>query len=577
MRVSRCLGALFVTALLVGAGRADAQSVAVTWNQVALEAVAANPPSPTATTWRLHVFSVAMYDAWTAYHPSAIGYVNGHLGFAVGSDLRRPDHEHTQANRVAAVSSAAFHILSNAFPEQRPLFESTMLALGYTPPYSGAGLETPAGVGEETARRVLLWCLSDRSNFQDAFSQITSPVFPELYEPVNAADPQSPSAPGGSQFDPNRWQPLRVPNGTLRDADGNPIVDNADPSTYTDQTFVTAHWGAVRPFALTSGDQFRPPPPPQRGSTEPYVDSLGRTMTNDEAWHLQVDEVVAITAGLTDRQKVIAEFWADGPRTWTPPGHWNQIAQGLSIRDHHTLEDDVKMFFVLNGALFDAGIAAWDAKRAYDYVRPVSAIRDKYYGRFLLGWGGPGRGTQRIRGEDWLPFQELTFVTPGFAEYVSGHSTFSRAAREALRAFTGSDRLYDGVTVLDADYDGDGERDMLGQHVALPGSLRIEAGMPRQTVVLRWPTLLAAAEEAGISRLYGGIHFLDGNLRGQELGREVGRQAWEHARKFWGGERASSGEPGVARTRRAVRRGAILADAPTVPRAAATRTRPPRR
>lgn len=576
MRASRGLRALCFAILLIGAGRVDARSVAVTWNQVALEAVALNPPSPTATTWRLHVLSVAMYDAWTVYHSSAVGYVTGQLGFAVGADLRRPAHEHTAANRDAAVSHAAFHILAEVFPQQRPLFEQTMLALGYTPPFSGADLETPAGVGAETARRVFLWCFDDRSNFRDAFSQITSSTFPEPYEPVNAADPQSPSAPGGSEFDPNRWQPLRVPNGTLRDVHGNPIFDNADPSTYTDQTFVTPHWGAVRPFALASGDQFRPPPPPQRGSSEPYVDSLDRTMTNDEAWHLQVDEVVQITAGLTDRQKVIAEFWADGPRTWTPPGHWNQIAQGLSIRDDHTLGDDVRMFFVLNGALFDAGIAAWDAKRAHDFVRPVSAIRDKYYGRFLDGWAGPGRGTQRIRGEDWLPFQAPTFVTPAFAEYVSGHSTFSRAAREVLRAFTGSDRLYDGVTVLDADYDGDGELDMLGQHVALPGSLQIDATIPRQTVVLRWSTLLAAADEAGISRLYGGIHFLDGNLRGQELGRQVGQQAWEHAWRFWGGERrSSSGESGVARARTAVRRPvASAADAP-VAGAAATRTRPP--
>jgi hypothetical protein len=273
-------------------------------------------------------------------------------------------------------------------------------------------------------------------------------------------------------------------------------------------------------------------------------------MTNDEAWNLQLDEVLAINATLRDREKVIAEFWADGPQTWTPPGHWNQIAQGLSIRDRNTLADDVKMFFALNGALYDAGIASWEAKRAFDYVRPVSAIRHKYHERTIEAWAGPDRGTRRIRGEDWLPYQELGFVTPAFPEFVSGHSTFSRAAREVLRAFTGSDRLYDGKTVLDADYDGDGKLDLLGQHVARPGSLRIERTVPTQTVVLRWPTLLAAAREAGISRLYGGIHFMDGNLRGQVLGRKVGRQAWRHARRYWNGDPPSEAASGGVSTSR---------------------------
>lgn len=550
MRVRPHLRTMVLVALLVGGARTDAQSVATRWNQVALEAVALNSPLPTVTSWRLHVLSIAMYDAWTAYQSTAISYASDHLGFAVGSTLRRPGHEHTLENRRDAVSYAAFHTLLNLLPEQRSLFEQTMLDLGYSPPFEGAEPHTPAGVGEQTAVRVLLWCFGDGTNFQNQFNQIPSETYPDFYRPVNAADPLAPNAPGGAEFDANRWQPLRVANGTLRDTDGNAIFDNADPSTYFDQPFITPHWGAVRLFALTSGAQFRPPPPPQAGSGEPYTDSLGRTMTNDEAWHLQLEEVLAITAGLTDRQKVVAEFWADGPRPWAPAGHWNQIAQGISIRDRHTLEDDVKMFFALNGALFDAGIAAWDAKRAYDYIRPISAARHKYFGRLLRGWGGPNRGTRLVRGEDWLPFQPLTFVTPAFAEYVSGHSTFSRAAREVLRAFAGTDRLYDGVTRLDVDYDGDGELDMLGQHVALPGSLRTESSTPRDAVVLRWPTLLDAAQESGISRLYGGIHFLDGNLRGQELGRLVGQRAWRHATQFWGGgaSRAGSSEGGRART-----------------------------
>jgi hypothetical protein len=328
---------------------------------------------------------------------------------------------------------------------------------------------------------------------------------------------------------------LRVPNGTLVDENGNPVYDNADPSTYTDQTFTTPHWGAVTPFALTSGDQFRPPAPPKFGSSEPYEDALGNVTTNHEAWNIQFDEILDISATLTDRQKVIAEFWADGPQTWTLPGHWNQLAQGMATRDNHTLGDSVKMYFALNGALLDAGIAAWDAKRAHDCIRPVSAIRHKYFGQQILAWGGPDQGTQLISGEAWRPYQSQTFVTPPFAEFVSGHSTFSRAAREVLLAFSGTDALYDGVTHLGEDWDGDGKEDLMGQHIVLPGGCLFE-NCPGDTVVLQWTTLLEAADEAGVSRRYGGIHFQDGDLRAREMGRQIGQQAFAHAKKFWLGD-----------------------------------------
>lgn len=511
---------------LLAATVVQAQSVAIRWNQVALLAVAANPPAPTVTNWRLHVLSTAMYDAWAAYHPRPVGYVTG-------TELKRPGDEHTRANREKAVSFAAFRVLHRIYPNQRALFRQTMRELGYDPPYGSQDLSDPAGVGNVVGQRVLQWRFADGSNGRRGFTQITSATYPQLYTPVNSADPSSSAAPGGGDFDPNRWQPLRVPNGTLLDAAGNPIADDSDPSTFTDQGFLTPHWGAVEPFAMTSGHQFRPPPPPHRGSPAPYVDAVGRLTTNDQAWHEQVDEVVTIQATLTDRQKVIAEFWADGPRTWTPPGHWNQIAQGISLRDRHNVEKDVKMFFALNGALLDAGIAAWEAKRHFDYIRPQSAIRHKYRNQRIDGWAGPDQGTQSIRGFDWMPFQELTFVTPPFSEYVSGHSTYSRSAREVLRAFAGSDRLYDGVTRLDADYDGDGELDMMGEHIAQAGSLRIESLAPAETVVLRWRNLIDAAVEAGQSRLYGGIHFQDGNLRGQEMGRLIGQQAYRYAREFW--------------------------------------------
>jgi len=190
------------------------------------------------------------------------------------------------------------------------------------------------------------------------------------------------------------------------------------------------------------------------------------------------------------------------------------------------------MFMVLAGSLLDAGIGAWDAKRAHDYVRPATAIPSLYTGQEVRAWAGPNLGSRLIDGAEWRPYQATTFVTPPFAEYVSGHSAFSAAAAEVLTGYTGSGRLYDGVTRLGRDYDGDGVEDLLGQHVAEPGSLAFEQG-PSETVVLRWTTFREAADEAGISRLYGGIHFQDGDLRGRDLGREVGRMALAHAVALW--------------------------------------------
>jgi hypothetical protein len=160
----------------------------------------------------------------------------------------------------------------------------------------------------------------------------------------------------------------------------------------------------------------------------------------------------------------------DGPRSETPPGHWNLFAQGVSRRDGHDLDRDVAMFFVLNNALLDAGIAAWDCKRHFDSVRPITALRQRYAGERVRAWGGPGRGTREIDGRDWLPYQRANFITPPFPEYVSGHSTFSAAAAEILKRVTGSDDFGGSVTVA-------------------PRSSSIEPGItPRVAVTLSWAT-----------------------------------------------------------------------------------------
>jgi PAP2 superfamily len=178
---------------------------------------------------------------------------------------------------------------------------------------------------------------------------------------------------------------------------------------------------------------------------------------------------------------------------------------------------DVKMFFALTNAVFDAGIAAWDAKRAFDSVRPVTAVPYLFHGTQIQSWGGPGQGTIWMDGSQWIPYQPSTFPTPPFPEYISGHSTFSAAGATILFLWTGSDQFGDSVTFP-------------------PGSSTIEPGItPKNQVTLQWRTFTDAANEAGISRRYGGIHFKAGDLVGRAVGDLVGLQAWARAQVYFNG------------------------------------------
>lgn len=504
-------------------------SPVVLWNEVMLAAVRHGPPRPTVITRSLYLVHQAMYDAWAAYDSRA-------QPVYLSADLKRPTVEHTEANKAAAVSQAAYQMLVVLFPDYESnshAFSSLLAMQGYPALDASEDETSPSSIGYMAAAAVLAGREHDGSNAANNYADMATEHYPELYEPLNSADRAASNAPGGPDYEPNHWQPLRVPTGLVTDEYGQPMADPTVPESYFDQVFLTPHWGDVEPFALKSGDQFRPPAPPQYGSDEPYVDALGQNMTNDEAFRQQVGEIAQLSAGLADRHKVIAEYWADGPRSETPPGHWNALAHGVSERDELGIDEDVKLYFAINGAVLDAGIASWDAKRAYDYVRPVSAIRDLYAGEMIEAWAGPDRGAALIPAENWQPYQQATFVTPPFGEYVSGHSTFSAAAAEVLTSFTGSNAFYDGETILYyEDFNQDGIPDMLGQHI-VPVAGNMFEGSPSEVIVLQWPTFQDAADEAGISRRYGGIHFQDADLYGRAMGREIGAQAYKMAERYW--------------------------------------------
>lgn len=520
------------------------QTEVVAWNKELLAALVVSPPRPTVNCRSLYMVHASMYDAWAAYDNIA-------LDSQGGSTLRRPTDQRTISNRRAATLYAAFHACSNLFPAYETAngkFRALLVSEGLdtsAAALTSADLNTPAGLGRQAWLNVQAARASDGSNAANNFVDVTSANYPTLYAPRNSANPAAPNSvgkvcnpgdvPGVTCFDNAHWAPLRVPTGTFRDADNLPAVNNGDPSTFRDQVFLTPHWGAVTPFALASFGQLRPTPPAIPGSNAPYTDATGKVTTNDAAYNEQTDEILNISANLDDEQKCIAEYWADGPQSTTPPGHWNQFAQDISYRDRNDFGADVKMFFALNGGLLDSSIGCWEAKRFYDYIRPVSAIQHKYVNQLIRSWGGPNQGTVQNLGQTFRPYQSLTFVTPAFSEYTSGHSTFSACGAEVLTAFSGRNALGSLPLELPVDRNGDGINDRLGEFIYKKGKLTFENG-PAQDVVLSWNTLQEAADEAGVSRRYGGIHFQDGDLRARQMGKQIGAAAYAKASRLFNGQ-----------------------------------------
>ena len=443
---------------------------ALKWDNAALQAVRNTKLGPPMTARALAMTHTAMYDAWTAYDEKAMGTI-------LGGTLRRPSSEWTLDNKVQAISFAAYDVLTDLFPTQSAIFNSVMASRGYDPKNNSTDLQTPAGIGHAAAQAMLELRHRDGSNQRNGYVDTSG------YQSANTASQLN---------DATRWQPLQVPDGK---------------GGFTIQKFLVPHWGGLIPFALASGDQFRPKVTlPVPGSVEYAAQAL---------------EAISYSGLLTDHQKMVAEYWADGPSSETPPGHWCLLAQEVSRRDGHSLDDDVKMYLALSNALLDSSIAAWDAKRAYDSIRPISAIHYLYTGKTIKSWGGPLVGPVRMDGVTWQPYQALTFVTPPFPEYLSGHSTFSAASAEVLKNFTGSDLFGFSLTFRSG------------------GSLFEPGLVPAADVVLSWSTFTEAADEAGLSRRYGGIHFPQGDLDGRSLGRKVGAAVWTKAQWYIQG-----GDPG---------------------------------
>ena len=495
-KVTTVIGVVLVLALglVATVGRpqparaASRDSVVLAWNQQLLDTIKETRTGPTIAARALAVVHTAIYDAWAAYDPVAVGT-------RMGGNLRQPAAERTLDNKTRAVSFAAYATLVDLFPARQATYVQQMTELGYA--VDGSDTSTAAMVGGAAAQAVLDFRHRDGANQLGdepggtpgvAYSDYTG------YEPVNTWDQVK---------DPDRWQPLCLPL----------PPPGATKCTGRVQTFLTPHWDHVTPFALTKPSQFRAPGPytylgPDGKPSGKYVD--------------QVDKMTQYSKQLDDFRKTTAEYWEDGPGSVTPPGHWNQFAQWVARRDANTVDEDAKLFFALNNALLDASISAWDGKCTWDSIRPISAVRWLQRGKIIQAWGGPYKGPSYIKGEDWIPYRPPNDPAPPFGEYASGHSTFSGAAAEVLTGFTGRGNFEMTVTIP-------------------AGSSRVEPktathpGVPAKPITLSWTNFRYAAEQAGLSRQYGGVHFEHGDKDARAAGSSVGKNAWAKALTYFNG------------------------------------------
>jgi hypothetical protein len=581
---------------------------------------------------------MAMYDAWAAYDSVAQPYL---LGKKVGNytcvfnGVRKPAN--VAAARDSAISYAAYRLIiarfinSPRYSEVVARANGLMSQLGYNFYYNNTDYQRngAAALGNYIGKCVLDMGLLDGSNENSNYATTQ-------YQPVNP--PMRVDRPGNPTLrDPNRWQPLTL---TLAiDQNGNPIPSTQifqSPEWGRVQPF--AMTAANRVTYTRDNAQY---PVYHDPGPFPMLDTAANTPASEEfkwnmalvsAWgshHDPNDGVMwdispgglgnnaSLPERVTDYRtfynfvqggdtgkgrplnpktglpyvpqmvprgdytRVLAQFWADGPNSETPPGHWytifNYASDQLSMVKRFNgkgpvldnLEWDIKSYLTIGGALHDAAVAAWGIKGWYDGVRPLSIIRymavkgqssdpaqPSYHpaglplipgyielvkpGDSLAGVQGVNigkiklytwRGNHSITnpqtqiggagwvlGENWETYQRSTFVTPPFAGYISGHSTYSRAAAEAITLITGDEYFPGGLGEF---------------HIsANSGFLGLEKG-PSVDITLQWATYADASDQTSLSRIWGGIHPPFDDIPGRKIGAIVGKEAFRLARTYF--------------------------------------------
>ena len=632
-------------------------SVARVWNEVLLEGIRNDFARPTVHARNLWHSSAAMYDAWAAYDETASPWLLGRSQSGYACDFSKPElPRDVQLAREQAVSFAAYRIIRHRFRNSPGAdfvtqhADETMAELGYDISDTSTNYTngSAAALGNHIAACYIAYGMQDGSNEANNYD-------PRIYEVLNP--PIEPELPGNPNIvDMSRWQQITL---TLSiDQSGN-IVDGTQsfvgPEWGSVHPFsLTANERSICPregFDLPIYYDPGPPPAhdgaladnykwthslvavwsghldPEDGRGAELIDispaALGNIQSYPERFEDYPEFYDLLGGGtpetgydvnpatgapyepqmvpLADYARSIAEFWADGPDSETPPGHWFVIVNTISEHPEldkrfegsgpelGSLEWDVKVYFALGGAMHDAAIVAWGAKGCYDYVRPVSAIRamaakgqstdpndpdcpwhadgiayiddpydpagdgsarvidcvrpgdpladdplypgvdERNVGKIkLYAWRGPAyisnavfdyAGTGWILAEEWWPYQRPTFVTPPFAAYISGHSTYSRTAAELLTLFTGDPYFPGGKSEFPAPQNE---------------FLVFEDG-PTVDITLEWARYIDASDQCSLSRLWGGIHPPADDIPGRLIGMQLGPQAFRHARDYFVG------------------------------------------
>lgn len=611
-------------------------SIARIWNEALLAAIRGDYARPTVHARNLFHAAIAMFDAWAVYDPDSRPYL---LGNKIGNFMStfngfQANEEKIQA-RNKTISYAVYRLLKHRFEnapdmkESVSRFDEIMNQLGYDAAFTSTDYSKgdAAALGNYIAQTIIDYGLQDGSRESTGYDNA-------FYKPVNP--PLEPDKPGNPNLvDPSRWQPLSLK--TFIDQSGHIIVGSSPK-------FLSPEWGRVTPFSLSPEEASPhgnytvyedPGSPPYLGDANQGADykwcfSLvsiwGSHLTPEDGqvWDIspgsignidiqQLPEKYADYPGFYklfdggdigkgrllnpftgqpyekqlvprgDYTRVLAEFWADGPNSETPPGHWFTILNYVS--DHplferklegqgetlDRLEWDVKAYFTLGGAMHDAAIAAWSIKGYYDFIRPISAIRymaglgqstdqsqpnyhpdgiplvkgyvevvgpeDSLAGHTLENvgkiklytWRGHSyiqdpksdrAGVGWILAENWWPYQRPSFVTPPFAGYISGHSTYSRAAARVLTQLTGSEYFPGGM----------------GEFLAPKNKFLVFEQGPSVDVRLQWATYFDASDQCSLSRIWGGIHPPSDDLPGRIIGEKIGKKAVEFAKRYFVGE-----------------------------------------
>lgn len=621
--------------LLISSSAFAQRSLAREWNEVLLEAIRNDFARPTVHARNLFHISGAMYDAWAAYDENSGTFFLGKTlsDFTIPFDGINSTGD-LQSSQEEAISFAAYRLLKHRFKfspgakTSTPLFDSLMVELGYDTTIVSTEYSTgsPAMLGNYIAEKIIAFGLQDGSREQFGYGNL-------FYQPANsynnnALDPVFPGNP--NLVDPNHWQPLRF--GSFIDQSGNPIPTQTPPFLGAEWGQVIPFSLSEENLSIYNRDGFdywvyHDPGAP------PFIDTTGVDPSEHYKWTFSLVSVwsshldptdgvmwdispasIGNNTGLpvtfkeyqqyynlieggdhgqgwalnpvtnqpyepqivprADYARVLAEFWADGPDSETPPGHWFTIlnyvndqpklvkryrGKGAVLDD---LEWDIKSYFLLGGTMHDAAIAAWGVKGWYDYIRPISALRymtdlgqssdpglPNYHpagipliegyielieegdslvtardsieliGSIKLkAWKGhfyiedpdsANAGVEWIPAGEWWSYQRPTFVTPPFAGYVSGHSTFSRAAAEVMTFLTGSKFFPGGM----------------GEFEAKKNEFLVFEEGPSVDVTLQWATYIDASDQTSLSRIWGGIHPPADDIPGRIIGIEVAESA----------------------------------------------------